>query len=82
MNTDELPVTKRPRKVPMNTDNITSEDPLMIESENAIQNVNMSSKPESPSLEVFLNDPTSYRPRLDFLGANYVEVNIYLSKAS
>ena len=34
------------------------------------------SKPEAPSLEAFLAEPTRYRPRLEFLGgaASYIEV--------
>lgn len=74
MSNKETVTNKRPRVSSMDT--ILSSETAALDSDDI--DLGRFSKPEAPSLEAFLAEPTRYRPRLEFLGgvASYIEVRL------
>ena len=76
MNNKESLTNKRPRVSTMDTDKDTIAAATIVDIDMDNTDFGRYSKLEAPSLEIFLGDPTMYRPRGEFLAgpASYVEV--------
>ena len=76
MSSKESLTNKRPRVSTMDTDKDIISSAIVVDEEMDTTDFGRFSKLEAPSLELFLGDPVTYRPRGEFLGgpASYVEV--------
>jgi hypothetical protein len=81
MSSEEDPLPSKKQRVEMDSDNnqrelLDNETVEMKEDAEAvdISSISLTMKPEAPSLEAFLENPTMYRPKEEFLGASLGEV--------